>query len=124
VLGRNAQSDARTDISVPKALAALTGLEMILFTIVAAIGYKYMGQYSTAPSIGSLSEPWARKSAFVFVLIPTVVIGGIYSNVAAKFVFNRFLGKTRHAHSHSFVGWGSWIAIVLFIWLVAFVLGK
>jgi hypothetical protein len=83
-----------------------------------------MGQYATAPSIGSLSQPWARKSAFFFVLIPTVVIGGIYSNVAAKFVFNRFLGNTRHAHSHSFVGWGTWISIVLSIWLIAFVLGK
>jgi hypothetical protein len=108
----------------PKALAALTVLELILFTVVAAVGYNYMGQYSTAPSIGSLSEPWARKSAFAFVLVPTVVIGAIYSNVAAKFVFKRILGGTRHAHSHSIVGWGTWVAIVIFIWVVAFILGK
>ena len=107
-----------------RSLAALTGMELILFTITAAVGYKYMGQYATAPSIGSLSQPWAKKSAFVFVLIPTVVIGGIYSNVAAKFVFNRILGKTRHAHSHSVVGWGTWISITLVIWAIAFLLGK
>jgi hypothetical protein len=99
-------------------------LELILFTVVAAVGYYYLGQYSTAPSIGSLSEPWARKSAFAFVLVPTVVIGAIYSNVAAKFVYKRLLGGSRHAHSHSFVGWGTWIAVVVAIWAIAFVLGK
>lgn len=107
-----------------KSLAALTIMEMVLFCVAAAVGYNYMGQYSTAPSIGSLSQPWAKKSAFVFVLIPTVVIGGIYSNVAAKFVFDRFLGKTRHAHSHSVIGWGTWIGITLCIWAIAFILGK
>lgn len=109
----------------PKALAALTGLQLILFTVTAAVGYYYMGQYSTAPSIGSLLEPWARKSAFAFVLVPTVVIGAIYSNVASKFLFRRILGNnSKHAHSHSLVGWSVWTGIVVFIWVLAFVLGK
>ncbi|WVR04217.1 hypothetical protein IAU60_001217 [Kwoniella sp. DSM 27419] len=108
----------------PKALAALTGLQLILFTITAAVGYYYTGQYATAPIIGSLAEPWAKKSAFAFVLIPTVIIGAIYSNVASKFLFKRFLGNTRHAHSHSVVGWGTWIAIDIFIWVIGFVLGN
>jgi len=108
----------------PKALAALTIMQLILFTVAAAVGYNYMGQYSTAPSIGSLSESWARKSAFAFVLVPTVVIGAIYSNVASKFLFQRILGNTRHAHSHSIVGWGTWIGIVIGIWAIAFVLGN
>ena len=108
----------------PKALALLTGMEMVLFTITAAIGYHYLGQYSSAPVIDALQEPWARKSAFAFVLLPTVLIGAIYSNVAAKFVFNRVLGKTKHVHSHSLVGWGTWIAIVIGIWAIGFVLGN
>jgi len=108
----------------PKALAALTVMELILFTVTAAVGYRYLGQYATAPSIGSLSEPWARKAAFAFVLVPTVVIGSIYSNVAAKFLYKRILGGSKHAHSHSVVGWGVWVLMVVFVWLVAFVLGK
>ena len=108
----------------PKALAALTIMELAVFCIVAAVGYNYLGQYSTAPVIGSLSEPWARKSAFAFVLVPTIIIGSIYSNVAAKFVYRRILGNSRHAHSHSVVGWGTWLACVTFIWIIAFILGK
>lgn len=108
----------------PKALAALSIMQLILFSVVAAVGYYYFGQYATAPSIGSLQEPWMRKSAFAFVLVPTVVIGGLYANIAGKFIYKRILGKSRHAHSHSVVGWGTWIVIIVGIWAIAFVLGK
>nr|ODN86026.1 hypothetical protein L203_04526 [Cryptococcus depauperatus CBS 7841] len=108
----------------PKALTALVIMELILFTVTAAVGYYFVGQYATAPIIGSLSEPWARKSAFAFVLVPTVIIGSIYANVAGKFIFHRILGKSRHVYSHSFIGWGTWIAIDVFIWGLAFILGN
>jgi hypothetical protein len=75
-------------------------------------------------SIGSLREPWARKSAFAFVLVPTIIIGTIYSNVAAKFAFLRILKGSRHVHSHTVVGWGTWLAIVGGIWIIGFILGK
>lgn len=108
----------------PKALATLTIAELILFTVTAAVGYYYCGQYSTAPIIGSLSEPWARKSAFALVLVPTVIIGSLYANIAAKFVFKRVLGKTTHMHSHSIIGWSTWIGIDILIWGIGFILGK
>jgi hypothetical protein len=108
----------------PKALAALSVMELVLFTVVAAVGYNYLGQYSTAPSIGSLLEPWQRKSAFAFVMVPTIIIGALYANVAGKFIYKRILGNSRHAHSHSFIGWGTWILIDVGFWAVAFVLGK
>ncbi len=75
-------------------------------------------------SIGSLREPWARKSAFAFVLVPTIIIGTIYSNVAAKFAFMRILKGSRHAHSHTVIGWGTWLGIVSGIWIIGFILGK
>lgn len=40
-----------------------------------SVGYHYIGQYSTAPIIGSLSQDYARKAAFAFVLVPTLIIG-------------------------------------------------
>ncbi|KAL1412489.1 hypothetical protein Q8F55_000234 [Vanrija albida] len=109
----------------PKALAALTLLEMILFLIVSVVGYHFLGQYATAPMMGSLANTKYKKSAFAFVLVPTVVIGAIYSNVAAKYVYNRILGKnSRHTYSHTIVGWGTWVAIVVVIWVIGFVLGN
>ncbi|ORX35359.1 transmembrane amino acid transporter protein-domain-containing protein [Kockovaella imperatae] len=117
-------AEMKNPADFPKALAALTIMELAVFCIVAAVGYHFIGQYSTAPIIGSLSEPWARKSAFAFVLVPTVVIGAIYSNVASKFIYRRILGNSRHTHSHTLIGWGTWIGCVVFIWVVAFVLGN
>jgi hypothetical protein len=108
----------------PKALAALTALEMCLFLIVAVVGYYFVGQYAQAPLVGSFLEPWMRKSSFAFVIVPTVIIGAIYSNVACKFVYKRLLGNSRHAHSNTVLGWGVWVGTVVVIWGIAFVFGK
>lgn len=108
----------------PKAVACLTILEIILFMVVGGIGYHFHGQYATAPSIGSLREPWARKSAFAFVLVPTIIIGTIYAHVAAKNVFMRMMKGSKHVHSNTFIGWGAWLAIMSAIWVIGFILAK
>lgn len=53
----------------PKALAVLTFFEVTIFTVAAVVGYYFNAQYSTAPLIGSLLEPWMKKSAFAFVYV-------------------------------------------------------
>ncbi|KAK9899096.1 hypothetical protein P389DRAFT_43887 [Cystobasidium minutum MCA 4210] len=108
----------------PKALAVLTFFEVTIFTVAAVVGYYFNAQYSTAPLIGSLLEPWMKKSAFAFVLVPTVIIGALYANVAGKYIFRRIMRGSRHAHSHSVVGWGTWLAIIVVLWIVAWVLGE
>jgi amino acid permease len=42
-------AEMRRPQDFPKALAALTILQLILFTVTAAVGYHFMGQYATAP---------------------------------------------------------------------------
>lgn len=109
----------------PKALAALTFLEMILFLVVSVVGYHFLGQYAEAPMIGSLLDVKHRKASFAFVLVPTVVIAAMYSNVTSKFIFRRVVGKnSKHMHSNTAMGWGLWIGITVFIWAIGFILGK
>lgn len=109
----------------PKALAALTALEMILFLIVSVVGYYYLGQYAEAPMVGSFLDVTHRKAAFAFVIVPTVIIGAIYSNVTVKFLHRRILGsESKHMHSNTAVGWGVWVAITTFVWAIGFILGK
>jgi len=83
-----------------------------------------MGQYSTAPAYGSLGVLVYKKASFIFVIVPTIIIGVIYANVTAKFVFNRVLGKSRHAHSNTVVGWGVWIALMVAIWFIGFIFAE
>jgi hypothetical protein len=63
----------------PKALAVLAGISGILFIIPPAIGFRYLGQYATAPAFGSLGVVAYKKSSFAFVIVPTLVIGVIYA---------------------------------------------
>jgi hypothetical protein len=108
----------------PKALAVLAGISGFLFIIPPAIGFRYLGQYATAPAFGSLGVVAYKKSSFAFVIVPTLVIGVIYANVSAKFVFNRIMGKSRHAHSNTVIGWGVWMAVMTAIWFVAFIFAE
>ncbi|KAF2862313.1 hypothetical protein K470DRAFT_8268 [Piedraia hortae CBS 480.64] len=108
----------------PKALAVLTAISAVLFTVPPAIGFYFLGQYSTAPAFGSLGLPKFKKSSFAFVIVPTLVIGVIYANVSAKFIYNRIMGSSRHAHSHTVTGWSAWIAVMATIWAVAFIFAE
>src|SRR6201996_2254856 len=108
----------------PKSLAVLTAISAFLFICPPAIGFHYLGQYSTAPAFGSLGTEKFRKGSFAFVIVPTIVIGVIYCNVTAKFIYFRVMGRSRHAHSNTFIGWGIWLVVIAVIWLIAFVFAE
>jgi hypothetical protein len=108
----------------PKSLAVLAGISSFLFIIPPAIGFRYLGQYSTAPAFGSLGVVAYKKASFAFVIVPTLVIGVIYANVSAKFVYFRIMGKSKHAHSNTLIGWGTWGAVMAGIWAIAFIFSE
>lgn len=108
----------------PKALAVLGAVSAILFIIPPAIGFRYLGQYATAPAFGSLGTDVYKKASFGFVIVPTLVIGVIYANVSAKFVYFRIMGTSRHGHSNTVIGWGVWMAVMTGIWFIAFIFAE
>lgn len=108
----------------PKSLAVLAGISVILFIIPPSIGFRYLGQYATAPAFGSLGVVAYKKGSFAFVIVPTLVIGAIYANVSAKFIYYKIMGTSRHAHSNTAVGWGAWVLVMAFIWVLAFIFSE
>lgn len=108
----------------PKSLAVLTAISAILFIIPPSIGFRYLGQYSTAPAFGSLGVVAYKKASFSFVIVTTLVIGVIYANVCAKFVYFRVMGNSRHAHSNTVTGWGIWAVVIASIWSIAFIFSE
>ncbi|CAI7573212.1 unnamed protein product [Penicillium discolor] len=108
----------------PKALAVLAGISAILFIVPSVIGFHFLGQYSTAPAFGSLGVVSYKKASFGFVIVPTLIIGVIYANVTAKFIYTRILGKSRHSHSHTVLGWSVWGIIMIGIWVLGFVFAE
>lgn len=69
-------------------------------------------------------DPLSDACLSFISLVPTIIIGALYANVAGKYIFRRVMGGSRHAHSHSVVGWGSWIGIIVILWVLAWVLGE
>ncbi|MCJ1383238.1 hypothetical protein MMC17_006876 [Xylographa soralifera] len=108
----------------PKSLAVLAALSAILFIVPPAIGFRYLGQYSTAPAFGSLGIVSYKKASFAFVIVPTLIIGVIYANVSAKYVYFRIWGKSRHAHSNTVLGWGVWLGVMAAIWFLSFIFSE
>lgn len=108
----------------PKSLAVLAGISVILFIIPPSIGFRYLGQYATAPAFGSLGVVAYKKASFAFVIVPTLIIGAIYANVSAKFIYYKVMGSSRHAHSNTVIGWGVWVLVMAFIWILAFIFSE
>lgn len=108
----------------PKSLAVLAAISTFLFIVPPAIGFRYLGQYSTAPAFGSLGVVAYKKASFAFVIVPTLVIGVIYANVSAKFIYFRIMGKSSHAHRNTVIGWGVWAVVMAGIWAVAFIFSE
>ncbi|KAI1144002.1 transmembrane amino acid transporter protein-domain-containing protein [Hypoxylon sp. FL0543] len=117
-------AEMREPRDFPKALWACTILEILVFSIVGAVTYAFVGnQYMTSPAFGSLI-PLYKKIAFSF-MIPTIIfLGVLYASVSARFIFFRLFQTSRHKNEHTVVGWVSWALILLVTWVVAFVIAN
>ncbi|KAL0946450.1 hypothetical protein HGRIS_012673 [Hohenbuehelia grisea] len=108
----------------PKALWAVTICEIVVFTLCGALMYHYIGtQYMIAPAFGSL-QPTFKKIAFSFAIPTIVYLGSLYSSVTARFIFFRMFKDSPHRHSHTVLGWGTWIGILACTWVLAFVIAE
>ncbi|PNS16556.1 hypothetical protein CAC42_56 [Sphaceloma murrayae] len=117
-------AEMREPQDFPKSLAVLAAVSTFLFIVPPAIGFKYLGQYATAPAFGSLGVVAYKKASFSFVIVPTLIIGVIYANVTAKFVYGLLMKDSRHKQENTVIGWGVWGAVMAVIWIVAFVFAE
>ena len=109
----------------PKALWAVTIAEVIVFSLVGAVVYNYVGeQYMTAPAFGSIGNEVYKKVSFSFMIPTLIFLGVLYASVSARFVFFRIFEGTRHKGSHTVVGWASWAGILALTWIGAFIIAE
>ncbi|KAL1847372.1 hypothetical protein VTK73DRAFT_10377 [Phialemonium thermophilum] len=117
-------AEMRDPREFPKALWACTIAEIIVFSVVGAVVYAYVGnQYMTAPAFGSL-DPVYKKVAFSFMIPTLIFLGVLYASVSARFVFFRIFQNSRHKNEHTVTGWGTWALILLATWIVAFIIAE
>ena len=89
--------------------------------VFAAITYIYLGNTVLSPSFSSLQPIW-QKAAYGVALPNFLIAGSLYAHTASKLVFVRIFRRSRHLHSHTVLGWGTWVALVMVMNGAAFVL--
>lgn len=96
----------------PKALWACTIAEILVFSIVGAVTYAYVGnQYMTSPAFGSLEDLY-KKVSFSFMIPTLIFLGVLYASVSARFIFFRLFQGSRHKNDHTLIGWSSWSGVL------------
>jgi amino acid permease len=116
-------SELKDPRDFPKGLFLLQFTDTLLYIIVAVVVYRYAGDQVTSPAIGTAS-PTVMKVGYGIAL-PTILIAGvIYAHVAAKYVYVRMFRGTKHMSRRTPLAVGSWVAITLTFWVIAFIIAE
>ncbi|PKY04412.1 hypothetical protein P168DRAFT_236371 [Aspergillus campestris IBT 28561] len=109
----------------PKSLAMLQIVDTIMYIVTAMVIYCYAGPDVTSPALSS-AGPMMKKVAYG-IAIPTVVVAGVvFGHVACKYIYVRIFrgARSHHMHQQSFIATGTWVAIGLSMWTVAWVIAE
>ncbi|MCJ1247907.1 hypothetical protein MMC30_005122 [Trapelia coarctata] len=114
-------SEMKNPKDAMKAAYTLQGFATIFYTVFAIVIYLYVGKTVASPAFSSLPPVWA-KAAYGIAIPNFLIAGSLYSHTAAKLLFVRFFRKSDHLHSHTVLGWGTWVVLVFIMNAAAFVL--
>ncbi|TPX07115.1 uncharacterized protein E0L32_011010 [Thyridium curvatum] len=108
----------------PKALGLLQFCDTALYLVASVVIYVYVGPGVPSPALTAAGSPKIRKAIWG-VAIPTIVIAGvIYGHVAAKYVFVRLFGHTKHVAKRTVFGTVAWLLLTLGLWVVAMIIAE
>ena len=134
-------AELRDPKEFPKALALLQSIDISLYIIVAVVIYYYAGADVTSPALGSagstiskvaygIALPTVRRppirldSRKLIKHVKIVIAGVLNGHIAAKQIYVRIFGGTPRIHKRDWIATGSWIAIVVAIWVLAWIIGE
>ncbi|CAI7572659.1 unnamed protein product [Penicillium glandicola] len=106
-----------------KSLAMLQIVDTVLYLISALLIYHYVGPDVQSPAILSLS-PLMSKIAWGISIPTTILSGVVLGHVACKYIYVRLFRGSDHMHNRSFLSIGSWVAICLGVWVVAWIVAE
>ncbi|KAJ6098495.1 hypothetical protein N7467_000030 [Penicillium canescens] len=109
----------------PKSLAMLQVVDTIMYIVTAMVIYCYAGPDVSSPALSS-AGPLMKRVAYGLA-IPTVIVAGVvFGHVACKYIYVRiFRGeRSHHMHQRSFLATGTWVAIGLSTWTVAWIIAE
>ncbi|PQE19400.1 amino acid transporter protein [Rutstroemia sp. NJR-2017a BBW] len=116
-------SELRNPKEFPKALVLLQTVDISLYFVAALVIYRYAGENVASPALSS-NIPLIRKIAWGIAL-PTIIIAGvIFAHVTVKYAYLRIFARTKHLHSRGWIATGSWVALVVGSWTIAWIIAE
>lgn len=114
-------AEMREPRDFPKALYMLQTFEIIFYTVAAVVIYYYAGQAVASPALGS-AGPVMSKVAYG-IAIPTIIGAGVVNgHVGLKYIYVRLFRGTDNMHRRDLKSLGSWVAIGLTCWIIAWII--
>ncbi|OJJ44450.1 hypothetical protein ASPZODRAFT_72130 [Penicilliopsis zonata CBS 506.65] len=116
-------AEMRDPREFPKALCLLQIFEIVLYVVAAVVIYLYLGSDVASPALSS-AGPLLSKIAYG-IAIPTIIGAGVVNgHIGLKYIYVRLFRGSGRMNSNGFVAVGSWIAIGLSCWLVAWIIAE
>lgn len=114
-------SEMRKPQDAMKAAYTLQTFATTYYAVFAAVVYAFIGNNVASPAFSSLPPMW-QKASYGAALFNFWIAGALYAHTAAKLCFIRLFRKSKHLHSHTLVGWGTWTILIIIFNAAAFVL--
>jgi hypothetical protein len=114
-------SEMRRPQDAMKAAYTLQSFATTYYAVFAAVMYAYIGNNVASPAFSSLTPLW-QKASYGAALFNFWIAGSLYAHTASKLCFVRIFRNSRHLHSHTLAGWGTWTILVVIFNAAAFVL--
>lgn len=116
-------SEMRSPKDYHKAALVAGFLIGALYLSLSLVIYRYCGIWLATPAFGSAGELFKKIS--YGVALPGLVIGtGIYSHVAAKYLFVRVLRGSRHLQESTPTHWATWLGINLVLGALSYIVAE
>ncbi|CAG7979274.1 unnamed protein product [Penicillium olsonii] len=117
------QSELAEPKDFSKALVALQVTDTSLYLVTAVVVYRYAGDGVQSPALLSTS-PMVSKVAFGIAIGTIVIAGVVIAHVGAKTIYVRMFRGTNRMNERSLVSYGTWVLIVLVLWVIAWVIAN
>jgi hypothetical protein len=116
-------SEMKNPRDFPKALVLLQVTDTSMYFLVAMVVYAYGGDKVDSPALGSAGTV-VGKVAWGLA-IPTIIVAGVvYGHVASKYIYVRLFRGTKHMSKRTWLAVGSWLAITLTVWVIAWIIAE
>lgn len=116
-------SEMRSPRDYHKAAYVAGFLVGALYLSLSLVIYRYCGVWLASPAFGSAGQLFKKIS--YGVALPGLVIGtGIYSHVAAKYLFVRVLRGSRHLQDNTVTHWGTWLGINILLGTLSYIVAE